>query len=86
MDADTSPFNHLLDGLDINILKSSVLIYRTRCRNTRVLPLHLTLAAFYGTKIDNVANSLDDYATKSEAIALLHSLVTEVRLHPEEGA
>ena len=82
MDADTSPFNHLLDGLDINILKSS----GTRCRNTRVLPLHLALAAFYGTKIDNVANGLDNNTTKSEAIALLLSLVTEVRLHPEEGA
>ena len=33
-----------------------------------------------------LVSSLDDEATKAEAIELLRSLVAEVRLHPAEGA
>ena len=44
--------------------------------------LHPTLVDVYGGKIKALASSLDDEATKAEAIELLRSLVAEVRLHP----
>lgn len=50
------------------------------------LILHPALSEIYGSKIRNLADSLDDDDTKSEAIELLRGLVTEVRLHPEEDA
>lgn len=46
----------------------------------------VTLAEVYGAKINALALSLEDEDTKFEAIELLRSLVTEVRLHPDENA
>lgn len=48
--------------------------------------LHPALAQVYGAKIAAIADSLNHEATKSEAIALLRGLVTEVRLTPEATA
>ena len=48
--------------------------------------LHPALAEVYGAKIKALAGSLGDEDTKAEAIELLRSLVTEVRLHPDESA
>ena len=45
--------------------------------------LHPALAEVYGANIRALANSLDDEDTKPEAIELLRSFVTEVRLHPD---
>ena len=41
------------------------------------------LAQVYGAKIATLADSLNNEATKSEAILLLRGLVTEVRMIPE---
>ena len=48
--------------------------------------LHPALAEVYGANIRALANSLDDEDTKPEAIELLRSFVTEVRLHPDANA
>ena len=48
--------------------------------------LHPALAEVYGANIKALANSLDDEDTKPEAIELLRSFVTEVRLHPDADA
>ena len=48
--------------------------------------LHPALADVYVSKIKALASSLDDEATKAEAIELLRSLVAEVRLHPDDDA
>ena len=48
--------------------------------------LQPSLAEVYGAKIKALASSLDDEDTKAEAAELLRSLVTEVRLHPDEEA
>ena len=48
--------------------------------------LHPALADVYSGMIKALASSLDDEATKAEAIELLRSLVAKVRLHPAEGA
>jgi site-specific DNA recombinase len=40
----------------------------------------------YGAKIKALAGSLGDKNTKAEAIEPLRSLVTEVRLYPDENA
>ena len=48
--------------------------------------LHPALAEVYGAKIKALAGNLGDEDTKAEAIELLRSLVTEVRLYPDEDA
>ena len=48
--------------------------------------LHPALANVYRGKIKTLASSVDDEATKVEAIELLRSLVAEVRLHPDDDA
>ena len=48
--------------------------------------LHPALAQVYGAKIAALADSLNNEATKSEAIVLLRGLVTEVRMIPETTA
>ena len=45
--------------------------------------LHPALGEVYGAKIKAYARSLDDDDTKAEAVELLRSLVTEMRLHAE---
>ncbi len=48
--------------------------------------LHPALAETYRGKITALADSLNHEDSKHEAIELLRSLVTEVRLHPDESA
>lgn len=48
--------------------------------------LHPALAQVYGAKIAALADSLNNEATKSEAIVLLRGLVTEARMIPETTA
>ena len=48
--------------------------------------LHPALADVYSGMVKALVSSLDDEATKAEAIELLRSLVAEVRLHPDDDA
>ncbi|AGI69858.1 putative recombinase/resolvase [Octadecabacter antarcticus 307] len=48
--------------------------------------LHPALAQVYEDKIGALAASLNDDATRPEAIELLRGLVSEVRLHPDKDA
>ena len=48
--------------------------------------LHPALTETYRAKITALADSLNQAASRSEASELLRGLVSEVRLHPDEGA
>ena len=48
--------------------------------------LHPALADVYSGMVKALVSSLDDEATKAEAIELLRSLVAEVRLYPDDDA
>ena len=76
----------LIKRKEVEDRKKELSVELSAIPNKEPILLHPSLAQVYAEKIHDLADSFYEKNTRPQAIELLRSLLSEVRLHPNENA